>query len=178
MKHFACWLIYLVLLLTACQSDSAYVIGTYRITILPQMSSCPPQIFEAFADPLLFPEVTPERQYSAQWQLERVGISSSGADKVLVTLISALTPAQTLEVTGMVARNTQDLRIEQARPLQQGTCELTRFVLIYGVFDNRTLSGEIRQIFTNPTSAAACQTLSPFMSCEVYATFAGYNLGP
>jgi hypothetical protein len=174
MKHFS---IYLALLLytltsTGCQSDSDYLIGKYVVITTVKLSSCPEEIF-TFSDGMILPTgLLPGQTGVSRWKLQRVGVTGDGMDKMLLEVQPLESSAQSLEFSGLFDHGL--VRVETQSPLQAGSCELHRFVIIYGMIEQGDFSGEIRTVFSNLRPTGACADLIPsFPSCEVHEEFAG-----
>lgn len=174
MKHFSVYLTVLLYILTStgCQSDSDYLIGEYDVITTVKLSSCPEEIF-TFSDEMILPTgPLPGESSISRWKLQRVGVTGDGMDKMLLEVQPLESSSQTLELSGVFAHGL--IRVETHSPLQSGSCELHRFVMIYGMIEQGDVSGEIRTVFSNlrPTKVCA-ELIPPFPSCEVYEEFVG-----
>jgi hypothetical protein len=174
MKHFSVYLSLLLcfLTLTGCQSDSDYLIGKYDVITTVKLSSCPAEFF-TFSDEMILPTgQLPGETGISRWRLQRVGITGTGKEKILLKVQPLESFSQSLELSGVFDHGL--VRVETQAPLQAGSCELHRFVMVYGIVEQEDFIGEIRTVFSHPRQLNACAEMLPsVLSCEVHEEFVG-----
>ncbi len=161
-----------ILNLTGCQDDSDYIIGNYDVIITVKLSSCPEKIFE-FPDDVILPTSSIPGQIGiSHWKLQRIGITGTGAEKIVIDIRDLNRPDHILSLSGNL--NGEIVRVETQRNVLEEHCEIYRFVLLYGFLENNTFVGEIRTVLSNIRRSDHCPTfIPPFSPCEVYEEFVG-----
>jgi len=142
----------------------------YDVTITTELSSCGAEFF-AFSDPFLLPtSYLPGHVSRMLWHIQRVGITASGDEKILLDMSLDKSFSSRLTVTGTLERLW--LHVETSRSFTSGSCDVQRVVLISGLLEKTLFSGTINTVLSSGRVSETCQyPLPPNAVCEVAETF-------
>jgi hypothetical protein len=165
------WVLVL-LTLAGCQNDSDYTVGNYDVTTTIKLSSCPAKIFE-FPDQVALPtNLFPGEISRSHWKIQRVGITGTGAQHILIETDNIEHPDDVLTLSGTL--DDGFVRVAMQKNLIEDHCETYRFILLYGVIDHEQFTGEIWTFLATLKRSDQCPTVIPLASpCEVYEEFVG-----
>jgi hypothetical protein len=162
----------LSVLCVGCQDDSDYRVGTYHVTITKKLSSCPDEIFAFFEDPILSATALEQHPRPMVWQIDRIGITGSGADTIVITMELQEPFTEEWLFTGALERDV--VHVENRTFSRDDSCGVAQTMNVYGILERSHISGEVHSIFSLPPGQAECaEYFQPFQLCEITQTFFG-----
>lgn len=155
-----------------CQQDSDYILGVYDVITTVQTSTCPSYISSALTACAVPTSIVPGQTSIQQWKLQRTAITDTGAEKVYLTITSAVDQDACLVLAGSVDHNS--LCIEAQQDLQTPHATFYRFILIYGYLDQEQIVGYIHTFLSGPQRTSFLPVVIPSEApCQISETFSG-----
>lgn len=168
-------LLILIFIVSGCQSDSDYLLGTYSVLTTVQTSTCEENYSSLLTASILPTGFVPDHTALRQWKMTRVAITDAGAEKIHLLMSATGVSHARLLLSGTLDQ--AFLRIMEHKDIQTQDTIVYRTILLSGHVEQDRIFGQIDTFLSgSPENIDLAYLPAPETPCQITERFVGILL--